>query len=83
MELDHHNQMNPNLLLPGSSSQQPSPNLADERFMRQVALSESPTGLPGVATEDERTYYYHLSKKGIGFSPELRRQVWHDGLGWE
>ena len=38
--------------------------------------AESPTGQPGVATAQQRLYYYHMSKKGQGFTTEERRQVW-------
>jgi len=44
----------------------------DEKFMRQLKLGE-PQALPGVATPEERKYYFQLSKRGQGFTPEERR----------
>ena len=56
--------------------------LVDERVLRQEQLAgrELNTGLrsslPGVATNEERQYYYHMGKKGMGFTPEDRRHIW-------
>ena len=50
---------------------------ADQEKMRKAqVLAMSPTGLPGIATPDERKYYYDLCKKGNGLSPKDRRGVW-------
>lgn len=32
--------------------------------------------MQGVATREERNFYFQLSKRGQGFTPEERRQVW-------
>ena len=60
-----------------SQSQTPEELLADQqKWQRSLKLSEPTNGLKGTATEDERLYFYHLSKKGEGFSPEVRRHIW-------
>ena len=53
----------------------PIPQTPEEaaKWQRTLMLAE---GKQGVAAEDERLYYYHLSKKGFGFSPEDRRKIW-------
>ena len=51
-------------------------NDVDERYARQRQLAESPNGMPGVSTHEERLYFYHLGKKGMGFTPEDRRHIW-------
>jgi len=50
--------------------------VADERYQRQLMLAQSSNGFAGVATHEERIYYYHLGKKGMGFTPEDRRHIW-------
>ena len=50
--------------------------VVDERLLRSKLLAGLPNGMRGVATEDERLYYYHLGKKGMGFTPEDRRHIW-------
>ena len=50
--------------------------LIEERLLRQDLIAGRSDTLAGVATDEERRYYYHMSKKGMGFTPEDRRRIW-------
>lgn len=51
-------------------------DVVDERQFRIERLAGHFNTIAGVATDEERRYYYHMSKKGMGFSPEDRRRIW-------
>lgn len=41
-----------------------------------MMLAHSATGRPGVATADERSYFYEVCKRGNGFSAADRCYAW-------